>query len=164
MTSTIEQLAQQLGEELRKREWKLVTAESCTAGGLAYAITAIPGSSTWFDRGFITYSNLSKEELVRVSASTLKQYGAVSEQTAKEMAQGALEQSQAQVSMAITGIAGPDGGTPDKPVGTVWFAWAGINKKMDCCSQNFSGNRNQIREKSIEFALKQLLDYAKFNN
>src|SRR6266516_4143909 len=111
MTTAMNELAAALGDALKKREWKLVTAESCTAGGLSYWITSVPGSSVWFDRGFVTYSNVSKEEVLNVNPITLSVFGAVSEQTAREMAQGALQHSQAQVGLSITGIAGPDGGT-----------------------------------------------------
>lgn len=159
MTSTTEQLAKQLGVALLKREWKLVTAESCTGGGLAYAITAIPGSSNWFERGYITYSNSSKQELLGVNPLTLDNFGAVSEQTAREMAQDALSKSQAQLSIAITGIAGPDGGSPDKPVGTVWFAWASIDDDTDTHVAIFSGNREEVREQSIKIALCKLIEY-----
>jgi len=130
----------------------LVTAESCTGGGLAYAITAIPGSSKWFERGFVTYSNESKQELLGVSSNTLEKYGAVSEQTVIEMAHGALRNSHADFSIAITGIAGPDGGTAEKPVGTVWFAW-GTKDKIQSQLKFFQGDRKSIREQAIEYAL-----------
>jgi nicotinamide-nucleotide amidase len=159
MSATTEQLAKQLGEALKKHKWKLVTAESCTAGGLAYAVTCIPGSSAWFERGFITYSNLSKQELLGVKPITLKVFGAVSEPIVHEMAEGALRQSQAHVSMAITGIAGPEGGTADKPVGTVWFAWSGIEDKTHSYIDVFAGNRAEVRDASIKTALKKLIDY-----
>jgi nicotinamide-nucleotide amidase len=148
---------QQLGEKLKQREWKLVTAESCTGGGLAFYLTNIPGSSEWFERGFVTYSNLSKEELLNVKSQTLSQFGAVSEQTAKEMAEGALENSQAQISISITGIAGPDGGSAEKPVGTVWFGWASINSEAQAVVHYFSGSRIEIREQAIQTALGILL-------
>jgi nicotinamide-nucleotide amidase len=150
-------IAKNLGIFLQQNQIKLVTAESCTGGGLAYAITAIPGSSNWFERGFVTYSNESKQELLGVNASTLEQYGAVSEQTAIEMAQGALQTSHADISMAITGIAGPDGGTTEKPVGTVWFAW-GTTKKIQSQLKLFQGDRESIREQAIEFALQTLIE------
>jgi len=159
MTSTTEHLAQQLGEALKQRKWKLVTAESCTAGGLAYAITTIPGSSNWLDCGYITYSNRSKKAMLDVKSQTLNAFGAVSEQTAREMAEGALSKSQAQISIAITGIAGPDGGTPAKPVGTVWFAWTSTDLGTESYQNIFSGNRIKIREQSIETALKKLIEY-----
>lgn len=148
---------QALGLALKKRQWKLVTAESCTGGGLAYFLTSIAGSSDWFERGFVTYSNASKEELLGVQAETLEQFGAVSEETALEMAMGAINQSAAQLSMAITGIAGPDGGSPQKPVGTVWFGWKAGFAEPEAKKFQFSGDRSEIREQSIQVAIKQLL-------
>jgi nicotinamide-nucleotide amidase len=157
MTKTIEQLASAVGEQFKKHGLKLITAESCTGGGLSFAITSIPGSSVWFDRGLVTYSNLSKEELLGVSPLTLSAFGSVSEETAREMAEGALHRSQAQVSIAITGIAGPDGGTAEKPVGTVWMAAATLTKPTQVIHHLFSGDRAAIREKSIEAALRILI-------
>ena len=161
MIDEIKQLVIELGQALKRVEWKCVTAESCTGGGLAYWITAVPGSSDWFDRGFITYSNLSKQELVGVSADTLDRYGAVSAETAREMAEGALQRSQAQVSVAITGIAGPDGGSKDKPVGTVWIAVAGIDSETKAIHSVFSGDRQQIRLQSMAVALQALMPLLK---
>ena len=149
----------ELANALKKREWKLVTAESCTGGGLAFQLTNEAGSSTWFERGFVTYSNSSKEELLGVQPFTLNTYGAVSEHTAREMAEGALQHSQAQVAMAVTGIAGPDGGSVDKPVGTVWFAWSGIDMDTQACVIIFKGNRAEIREQAIQFAIGKLLEF-----
>ncbi len=120
----LEALAQELGAALLAKGWRLAGAESCTGGWAAQACTAIAGSSAWFERGFVTYSNEAKQELLGVRAETLAAHGAVSEATAREMAGGALAHSRAQCAYAITGIAGPAGGSPDKPVGTVWFAWA----------------------------------------
>ncbi len=157
----MEQLVIEIGEELKKREWKLVTAESCTGGGVAYAITSVSGSSDWFERGLVTYSNLAKEELLGVKSTTLNTFGAVSEQTAQAMAEGALQHSQAQVSVAITGIAGPSGGTANKPVGTVWFAWASIHAKTKTHLETLSGNREAVREQSVHIALKNLLAFIK---
>jgi len=136
----------------------LVTAESCTGGGLAYLLTSIPGSSTWYERGFITYSNDSKRELLNVPDDTLHSYGAVSEQTAAAMATGAIENSHAAVSVAITGIAGPDGGTPDKPVGTVCLAWCIRNGETRTTRVVFDGDRRMIRDQAILMALQGLLD------
>jgi nicotinamide-nucleotide amidase len=153
MTHALEQLAFKLGHYLKQREWKLATAESCTGGGLAYIITEVAGSSAWFERGFVTYSNSAKHELLGVNLSTLQAFGAVSEQTVREMAEGALQQSEAQISLAITGVAGPSGGSPDKPVGTVWFGLAGIGIETQSILKNFSGNRHVVREQAIQFAL-----------
>lgn len=157
MIDQIKQLIIELGKELKRLEWKCVTAESCTGGGLCYWITAVPGSSAWFDRGFVTYSNLAKEELLGVSSDTIAQYGAVSAETARNMVEGALERSQAQISVAITGIAGPDGGTLDKPIGTIWIAWAGIHMETQATQYFFSGDRQQIRLQSIAAGLQGLL-------
>lgn len=158
MPNQIKQLALNLGEELKKRKWMLTTAESCTGGGLAYYITHIPGSSEWFDRGFVTYTNSAKKEMLGVQSMTLDVFGAVSEQTAREMSEGALKNSQAQMSIAITGIAGPDGGTPDKPVGTVWFAWSRSDTKTKTAVDILNGTRQEIRKQSITFALEKLIE------
>ncbi len=159
MTQIIYQLALTLGQRLKKRGWKLVTAESCTGGGLAYFITDIPGSSDWLERGYVTYSNAAKQELLHVPLNTLKHSGAVSRETAEAMAEGALAHSEAQLSVAITGIAGPTGGSPEKPVGTVWFGWAGIHADTVTEVQHFSGDRHAVREQSICFALERLIDF-----
>ena len=146
----------QLAELLQQKKWQLVTAESCTGGGVAEMLTRVPGSSAWFERGFVTYSNTAKQEMLGVANVIIEQQGAVSEQTVIAMAQGALQHSHAQVSLAVTGIAGPDGGTPDKPVGTVWFAWADMTQY--CISKRcfFKGDRQHIRAQAIAFALSQL--------
>ncbi len=153
---SITQAVNALGIALKKRRWKLVTAESCTGGGLAYWLTSVAGSSDWFERGLVTYSNASKHALLGVRVSTLEKFGAVSEATAREMAEGALGNSSAQLSIAITGIAGPAGGTVEKPVGTVWFAWKGVGGKTQAKMSLFSGGREAIREQAIEMALKLL--------
>jgi nicotinamide-nucleotide amidase len=145
-------LAQQVGAALKEHGMTLVTAESCTGGAIAQTITMIPGSSDWFDRGFVTYSNTSKEEMLGVSPHTLEEHGAVSEQTVREMADGALQYSRAQVAVSVSGIAGPTGGTPEKPVGMVWFAWA-TNDNVQAVSHQFSGDRDAIRAKSVQIAL-----------
>lgn len=147
----------QLRELLKQHQWKLVTAESCTGGGVSEVITSVPGSSEWFDRGFVTYSNQAKIEMLGISPQTLEQFGAVSEQTAREMAEGALNRSDAQVSLAVTGIAGPDGGTPDKPVGTVWFAWAADEIPTSAELQHFDGDRDEVRIQSKNYVLNQLV-------
>jgi len=145
-------LAKQVGKALRTREMTLVTAESCTGGGVAQAVTRISGSSVWFDRGFVTYSNTSKEEMLGVSPHTLEEYGAVSEQVVREMADGALQYSSARVALSVSGIAGPAGGTPQKPVGTVWFAWASGRTVVTACHQ-LAGDRDAIRVKAVRIAL-----------
>lgn len=132
----------------------LATAESCTGGWVAEAVTSIPGSSAFFDSGFVTYSNAAKQLMLGVQEQTLADFGAVSEQTAIEMAEGALSHSSADISIAITGIAGPDGGSPDKPVGTVWFAFGKRGDLTRTALQQFSGDRQAIRQQAVIFALK----------
>lgn len=136
----------------------LATAESCTGGWLGKKITDVDGASHWFERGFITYSNQAKQELLGVSHETLERFGAVSEQTAREMAEGALSNSPAQVSVAITGIAGPEGGNDEKPVGTVWLAWSPQGSPTRCELMQFSGDREAIRHQAVVAALQGLLD------
>jgi len=152
----MESLAKQVGQFLLEKGWKLVIAESCTGGGLGEQITSISGSSKWFDRGFITYSNQAKIEMLGVSPQTLEENGAVSEETVLEMAAGALKQSSAQLSIAISGIAGPDGGTPNKPVGTVWIGWA-TAKNVRAEKYLLNGDRQAIRRQAIEISLKGIL-------
>ncbi|KXI28123.1 CinA family protein [Paraglaciecola hydrolytica] len=156
MTPDIELLAQLLGQKLVTRNWTISCAESCTGGGLGYAITSISGSSSWFKQGFITYSNEAKQQLLGVSVQTLANFGAVSEQTVAAMAQGAAKTAGAEVAISVSGIAGPDGGTPDKPVGTVWFGFF-IDGQTHCVTQLFKGGRQQVRIKAIEFALSRVL-------
>ncbi|MDP2430741.1 MAG: CinA family protein [Pseudomonadota bacterium] len=153
----LEALAAELGVALLQRGWKLATAESCTGGWAAQVATAVAGSSQWFERGFITYSNEAKMEMLGVRAETLEAFGAVSEETAAEMALGALTHSRAQAAFAITGIAGPSGGTPDKPVGTVCFAWARAGAGVVTARRQFPGARQQIRAQSVELALRKML-------
>ncbi|MBU0621884.1 MAG: CinA family protein [Gammaproteobacteria bacterium] len=150
-------LARQVGEALKAQGMTLVTAESCTGGGVAQAVTRISGSSDWFDRGFVTYSNESKEEMLGVSPETLEQYGAVSEQTVREMVDGALQYSRAQIALSVSGIAGPTGGTPEKPVGTVWFAW-GTNKSVHAVCHHLPGDRDAVRAKSVQIALQGVIN------
>jgi len=139
-------LAAQLGEQLKAQGFMLAVAESCTGGGLAATLTAIPGSSAWFDRGFVTYSNHAKHEMLGVPNHHLLHDGAVSEATARAMAEGCLHQSEAHLSVAITGIAGPDGGSKEKPVGTVWIACAGARLPTSASCYHFQGNREEIRQ------------------
>jgi len=156
--SNLTDLATKLGIALKARGLMLALAESCTGGMAAEAITSVAGSSAWFDRGFVTYSNDAKIEMLDVSAETLEKFGAVSEETASEMALGALKHSKAQIAISITGIAGPDGGTPEKPVGTVCFVWAGTNIPVTIKTKKIGGNRQQIRHLSVETALTELLE------
>ena len=156
--SVLNDLSERLGRLLLEQELKLVTAESCTGGGLAEIITRIPGSSNWFERGFVTYSNEAKQELLGVPFDLIEQFGAVSEETAIAMAEGALDNSQADVSVSITGIAGPDGGTEDKPVGTVCFAWSGRNMETHSARTLFKGNRSEVRFQACMMAIQGLID------
>ncbi|MBB1076062.1 CinA family protein [Rhodoferax sp. 4810] len=141
---------------LCKNQWMLATAESCTGGLIAAACTDLAGSSSWFERGFVTYSNAAKTELLGVDAGLIAQFGAVSEPVARAMAAGALAHSNAQVAVAVTGVAGPGGGSPDKPVGTVWFGWAtpaGLTSDV----QRFDGDRAAVRAATVRHALIRLL-------
>ncbi|CAM3643526.1 CinA family protein [Bordetella sputigena] len=155
-------LAAALGRELKRRNWMMGTAESCTGGLVAGAITAVAGSSAWFDRGFVTYSNEAKVVDLQVSPDTLNLYGAVSEPVAQEMANGVLLESlAAHVAVSTTGIAGPEGGTPGKPVGMVCFGFAvraGSGITTRAATHVFSGDRAQIREQAVAFALLGLLE------
>jgi nicotinamide-nucleotide amidase len=150
-------LAARLGAVALARGTMIATAESCTGGLVAGAITSIAGSSGWFERGFVTYSDLAKEQQLGVASSTIERFGAVSEETAKAMAQGAVRGSAAQWAVAVTGIAGPDGGSADKPVGTVWFAWAGPGH-LQALRHQFEGDRAAVRQASVQVALEGLID------
>ena len=151
-------MTEQLGRLLLMHNLMLATAESCTGGGLTEMITQVPGSSTWFERGFVSYSNNAKQEMLGVDHDTLNKHGAVSEQTACAMAEGALTHSQAQVSVAITGIAGPDGGTEEKPVGTVCLAWQREGQSAQSVRVLFEGDRQQVRRQACLMALQGLID------
>ena len=154
----MDEIAILVGGALKSHGMMLATAESCTGGGVAQAITEVAGSSTWFERGFITYSNLAKQEMLQVSAATLNQHGAVSEAVVREMAAGALNNSAAQVALAVSGIAGPDGGTHAKPVGTVWFAWGIKHGVILARRHQISGSRAEVRTRSVSIALQGVLD------
>jgi len=143
---------------LLSRGFKMTTAESCTGGWLAQQITSLAGSSDWFDCGFVTYSNSSKHNLLGVSQSSLNEHGAVSEQVAIEMASGALDHANADVAISVTGIAGPDGGTPDKPVGTVWVAWIVPGRPPVTRCFHFDGDRERVRLETVKAAFAGLLD------
>ena len=154
--AAIATLATELGATLKAGGFMLALAESCTGGMAAQAVTSIAGSSAWFDRGFVTYSNQAKVDMLGVRNQTLIQFGAVSEQTAAEMAHGALKFSLAQISASITGIAGPDGGTADKPVGTVCFGFA-LKNSIKTSTQYFNGTRESVRQQATIYAITQLL-------
>jgi nicotinamide-nucleotide amidase len=151
-------LAAELGRSLEAKHAVAATAESCTGGLVAGAITAIAGSSGWFDRGFVTYTNAAKTELLGVDAGALERNGAVSEATAIAMAEGALRASRADVAVAVTGIAGPAGGTPDKPVGTVCFAWALRGGPASAATHRLGGDRAAVRRASVIIALQGLIE------
>ncbi len=155
--SELLQLAEYLGRELQSRGEMLATAESCTGGWVAETVTSVAGSSAWFDRGFVTYSNDAKIEMLGVSESVLARHGAVSEATARAMVQGALNHSRADWALAITGIAGPSGGTPDKPVGMVCLAWARRDGGCEALTCHFSGDRREVREQATRLALSGIL-------
>jgi nicotinamide-nucleotide amidase len=153
MDEDLNGLAQRVGVVLGQHRLMLVTAESCTGGGIAAAVTAVAGSSAWFERGFVTYSNAAKREMLGVQESTLQAHGAVSEPVVREMAAGALRHSAAQVAVAVSGIAGPDGGTPAKPVGTVCLAWAGAGFPIHSETRHFAGGRAEVQRQSVAAAL-----------
>jgi len=151
------QLCERLAQALQDRGWMMATAESCTGGMIAARCTDLAGSSNWFERGLVTYSNAAKSELLDVSAELIAQHGAVSEPVARAMASGALRHARAQVSVAVTGIAGPAGGSAEKPVGTVWFAWH-VGHRLDSERKVFAGDRAAIREATVQHALQGLLN------
>ena len=156
--SELDEFAQQVARFCQKQQKWLVTAESCTGGWLGKVLTDVVGSSAWFDRGFITYTNQAKQDMLGVAGKLLTEFGAVSEETASAMAQGALENSMADLSVAITGIAGPGGGTETKPVGLVWFAWADKkNSTVKTDSVIFEGEREAVRRQAVLHALKHLV-------
>jgi nicotinamide-nucleotide amidase len=158
--SELYELAERVGQKLRAAERRLVTAESCTGGWVAKALTDVPGSSHWFEGGYVTYSNGAKIRDLGVAPSTLETFGAVSEQTVREMAEGALRVAGAHVALAVSGIAGPDGGTPGKPVGTVWFcaaARAGSAADIIAEEKLFAGDREFVRSRSVQHALRLIL-------
>lgn len=153
-------LSESLGRELQLRELRVATAESCTGGWVAKILTDVSGSSAWFEYGYVTYSNRAKEDLLSVSRETLNATGAVSAATVLEMARGALGRSGADISVAVSGIAGPDGGSAEKPVGTVWFAWAwwdGASVQSRTHQALLAGDRESVRRESVAAALKGVL-------
>jgi len=150
-------LAGEVAALLADKKITVAVAESCTGGALCQALTDIPGSSAWFDRGFITYSNQAKVEMLGVSPALLEQYGAVSFETARAMVEGVHGRSQAELAIAITGIAGPDGGTAEKPVGTVFFGIGQKGQAVKIDKRRFKGDRGEVRARSVEFVLKALL-------
>jgi nicotinamide-nucleotide amidase len=158
MTERLDPLAARLGALLMARGLRLVTAESCTGGWVAKVVTDIAGSSAWFDRGFVTYSNAAKVDMLGVRQPTLDTHGAVSEPVVLEMVAGGLGRSQAQVAIAVSGIAGPGGGSSDKPVGTVWFAWSIPGGPPWTQRLLFAGDRDEVRHQAVRVALEGLLE------
>ena len=167
----VARLVQALAAKLLSRGWMLATAESCTGGLIAAACTDLAGSSSWFERGFVTYSNAAKAQMLGVDAALIAQHGAVSEPVARAMAQGALRRAHAQVALAVTGVAGPGGGSADKPVGTVWFAWALPGQAAGAVSEtplqgsmlhsgvmHFAGDRAAVRQATLHHSLRRLLE------
>lgn len=155
---SLSELSKKVGVLLADNNHVLVTAESCTGGGIASAITDVSGSSAWFDRAFVTYSNEAKMDMIDVNPKTLNIYGAVSQETVEEMASGALRHSQATISISVSGIAGPTGGTDDKPVGTVWFGWKIGNLLEEQERVYFSGDRESVRKQACYHALAKLVE------
>ena len=152
------ELAARVGGVLRAHQQTLAVAESCTGGWIAKTVTDIPGSSGWFDRGFVTYSNTAKTDLLGVREASIARHGAVSAEVVAEMVAGALERSRADVALAVSGVAGPDGGTADKPVGTVYLAWAPRNNPTHTERRHFDGDRDAVRLATVAAALEGLLD------
>jgi nicotinamide-nucleotide amidase len=153
----LEVLAQKLARALQVRGWRVATAESCTGGWIAKALTDVPGSSQWFDGGIVSYSNAAKAAVLGVPNDVLAAHGAVSEATVRAMADGARQRFDVPLAVAVSGVAGPGGGSPDKPVGTVWFAWAGPSG-VSTARRQFLGGRESVRRQSVALALERLVD------
>ncbi len=151
------QLAERVGTALKAKGMMMVTAESCTGGWIAQAVTAVPGSSEWFERGFVVYTYISKREMLGVKPETLETHGAVSEETVREMTAGALARSHAQVAVSVSGTAGPSGGTLEKPVGTVCFGWGATGDAVQTAVKTFDGDREAVRRQAVVFALERVL-------
>ena len=161
MNTQIEAIVPALADALRSAGLKIATAESCTGGLIAAACTTVAGSSDWFERGFVTYSNEAKTEMLGVVPTLIATHGAVSEPVALAMAEGAIARSHAQLAVAVTGVAGPAGGSPSKPVGTVWLAWARAGQASRTELLKLTGDRCAIREQTVQHALQRLLDAAR---
>jgi nicotinamide-nucleotide amidase len=155
----IHQLSAELGQQLVKRHWRVATAESCTGGGISAAITAISGSSNWFEYGIVSYANQAKQRLLQVSVQTLDQEGAVSEAVVTQMLRGVLLVSGSEIGVAVSGIAGPTGGSADKPVGTVWFAWGLASGEIRTKLFHFTGDRHAVQQQAVLQGLRGLLDF-----
>lgn len=160
MNDALTDLSQRVGQALRARGWSLATAESCTGGWIGEVVTRVSGSSAWYDRGFITYSNAAKQSLLGVAVETLERHGAVSEATVVEMAAGALSRSEADVAVAVSGVAGPTGGSAEKPVGTVCIAWAVGDGVRQVETFRFAGDRTDVRRQTVVTALEGVIRLA----
>lgn len=156
----LDNLVNNLAAVLKAKKAMLATAESCTGGWVSQVITSIAGSSHWFDRGFVVYTNVAKREMLGVDTALLARFGAVSEQVARAMAEGALKHSRAGYVLAITGVAGPGGGTAEKPVGTVWFAWTGHGQQTQTRKCRFDGDRQSVRAQAVETSLAGMIDFV----
>jgi nicotinamide-nucleotide amidase len=151
-TQKIYKLAADIGHKILSKQWHISCAESCTGGGLAFALTSVAGSSQWFKQSFVTYCNEAKQTMLGVDSATLEKHGAVSQQTVEQMALGCAARANAELAVSISGIAGPGGGSDDKPVGLVWFGFS-LDGNITSTKQVFSGDREQVRLQAIEFAL-----------
>ncbi len=159
--SELEHLTSRVASQLLLLRQRLAVAESCTGGWLAKCCTDLAGSSSWFERGYVTYSNQAKHDVLGVDEQLICTYGAVSKQTARAMAEGTLKQAKADISVAITGIAGPSGGSADKPVGTVWIAWATAKNVLEVNCYHFTGDRKQVRIQAVQCALEGIIKNAR---
>lgn len=157
--SVMMDLSQRVGQALAQRNATVTTAESCTGGWIAKTLTDIAGSSAWFEQGFVTYSNEAKQKMIGVSSHTLENHGAVSEAVVREMALGARLAAEADFALSVSGIAGPDGGSEAKPVGTVWFGFADKQGQVVACVQRFSGDREAVRYQATQYALQYLWEH-----
>ena len=156
--ATFEKLVGEMAQSLTARGWKMAAAESCTGGWIAKCCTDLAGSSAWFERGFVTYSNAAKEDSLGVDAGDLNEAGAVSREVALQMAEGARRRAGVDIAVAVTGIAGPEGGAPEKPVGTVWFAWSRKGQAPNAETACFPGDRDAVRRQTVAHALRGLID------
>lgn len=153
----LDRMIEELAVQAKSKQMRVATAESCTGGWVAQELTALAGSSIWFDCGFVTYSNEAKQRMLGVTADLIISNGAVSEPVVVAMAKGAVERSSAELSVAISGVAGPGGGSPDKPVGTVWLAWYLKGSEVESCCYQFEGDRSEVRQQAVEQAIKGLI-------
>jgi len=161
MDEMLFRLAARVGRALKRKGYMVATAESCTGGWIAQAITMVPGSSDWFERGFVTYTYISKREMLGVRGATLAHHGAVSEAVVREMVAGALARSHAQVAVAVSGVAGPGGGSPEKPVGTVCIGWGRKGRRIHVETRRFRGDRDEVRRRTVVQALRHVIEMVR---